>query len=267
MKKSVVCAVILVFFMIPWLSACSACAPRDVKKEANENRRKYEPDFAHAVECELGQDYTLSNVQGGIDSYGNLFPAGYTAEHYLTGVLKHDGKNYAATYDFDTGTMTTNAFVNEIIASCIDSLGLDITRVIYCTSYEDGGYSYELPTDIRIIGDILRSGKDIRYFIVTSENTGHLDFSQYTALCDHIGNLAQVHILSTDDFQNADLFKSEYRHISVWPDKNPTIYYQHPDQDVFSVFNLKGYVYIGKDSGGIYITRCYPGSVTQTYID
>ena len=264
MKKTAISAILAVL-MMSCLSACSACASRDVRKEANENKRKYEPDFTHAVECELGQDYTLTNVQGGLEPYGSIFTVGYTAEHYLTGTLKHDGKKYSATYDFDTGVMTTNAFVNEIIASCIDTLGLDITRVIYCISYEiDGGAGYELTTDIRIIGDILRSGRDFQYFIVTSENTQHLDFSKYTTLCDHIGNLATVHILSTDDFQNQDLFKRDYRHILVLPDKNPTLFYHGADQDVFGIFNLKGYVCIDRDDSGIFITLSSPDSLSPS---
>ena len=132
----------LILCMIPCLFGC---AYTEAKKEARAFKNNHEQDFVQAVENELGSDYILSNVQGEIESYGGFFPEGYNVRTFLTGTVKHDGKNYNAAYDVNTFTLTTDAFAGEIEESLIESLGLDPSKVQCLIGDETRDHLYEYP--------------------------------------------------------------------------------------------------------------------------
>ncbi|MBR4579790.1 MAG: hypothetical protein IKO32_00995 [Lachnospiraceae bacterium] len=243
----------LILCMIPCLFGC---AYTEAKKEARAFKNNHEQDFVQAVENELGSDYKLSDVQGEIESYGELFPEGYNVRTFLTGTVKHDGKNYNAAYDVNTFTLTTDAFAGEIEESLIESLGLDPSKVQCLIGDETRDHLYEYPASAHTIEEALNSPRKIRYYIVTSEDLENIDYSKYASACKKTGNLYEVHILASDDFTNMKVFKKRYWDITITEDRYPSMYYNGSDTGIFGVYNLKEFVYIDKTAKGeIHATR------------
>ena len=237
--------------------AFAGCVSKQTRQQANAYTKQYKKDFKQAVQTRMGSDYSLSNVSGKLEAYGSVMPIGYDAVHALTGTVKNKKthKKYRATYDFDKDILYTNAFNDEIFDDLIATLKIDKSIIITRASIETLNERYEYPSYVRTIEDALGEKRTIRYYIVTSENPDNYDFTEYLDLCKNKKFCCCVHILSSDNFSDSDIetFKQDFH--DIIPDAtNVTMGYR--GRDIFSVFNLKKYVFIAEDENGkLYYNR------------
>lgn len=244
---------LLTLFIMLCLSACGVSP--EVRSQAKQNAKKYKNDFKQAVQSEMGADFSLSYINGGVDSYGSIFPAGYAATDYLNARVKQKGgKKYNARYYFNSRELETDAFNDEVVLSCADALGLERSRLIkYMGDAPERHASYMLPADVHTIEDALKEKIELSVFYVTDQDVELNDLQDYVDLCLKNGCKIYVHIFCSDDFQNEEDFHKNYWQMrDVGADnKNPSVYSSlgphkpnDPYVDIFPLYNLKGYVFV-----------------------
>ena len=228
----------------------AACIPGDVKEQAKKNKNDHENDFVKAVEEKIGSGYVLSDVEPYITTYVSdyeILPS-YSSTSQLTGKLAYNGKEYDAMYNFDDDELYTDTFTDEILSSVCRSLGLNPTEVkCGCIfNHDNRAFNTLLCSDVHSVEDLLIAYKKnyVVIYIVTSEDVSNLDFKEYMNLCELKGSELTVNILTTDDFQNEKHFLENCYGIHNDGGPHPVVYYKNESTDVFSLYNLNGYVSI-----------------------
>lgn len=235
----------------------AGCEQRDARKKAEAYVSQYESEFAQAVEHEFGQDWSLTDVSGSVYSWVSDYHifTQYDAKNKLYGMIEHNGSKYHAVYDFDTKTLETDVYMNEILDSLVETLGMDSSKVTYSMAYNYVNVNvYGNPStygtfesNVHTIEDALKTKKGIEFYIITSEDMEGLDIDSYAKLCKDNKKIFNVSILCSDVFTGLDHFKKHCYDIDI--------NYAHPmvpetddvnssKVDVFTKYNLKEFVRI-----------------------
>ena len=237
-------------FAICVLLTLSGCASSDVKKKTKENVKEYEDDFAKKIESELGSDFVLSDVEGYISvwvSDYSLFPQ-EGVSNQLTGKITKDGKKYDAMYNFETDELYTDYYKYDIIRSLTDTLEMDYSKVSDAVIFNQdaGTFPTLFSADYQDIGSLLNGnkGKHICIYIVTSEDLSDLDIEEYKNLCERKKGEAEVYILMSDDFKNADHFEKNCYGIFDAGGAHPEVDYKGETTDIYTLYNLKNFLLI-----------------------
>ena len=218
---------------------------------ANDYKKQYKTEFAQAVESEFGQGYSLKKVEGVVRSWVSDYHimTQYSALRELSGILKNNGNQYHAAYLFDTKTLETDVYSDEILRSLVRTLGMDPSKVSYTMGYDylkDHDY-FLFESDVDTMEEVMKKDKGIYFYIITSQDLDGLDFDTYAQLCRNNKKIYEIYILSSDDFIELDHFKKHYKDIMIgYPDvKVPeTDKTESVRTDIFLKYNLKGFVYI-----------------------
>lgn len=229
------------------LAGCSSAEKRKAEKEAKEYAKKYKGDFEKAVVKTFGSDVVLSDVEGRVREWsGELdFTPNYEATTELIGIMKKDGGNYHATYDFESGLLKTDYNNAAIMDSLIELLGLDKSKVIYTKCYDDFYKTdwIEYPDSVKSIKEALEDRYYVEFYIATSEPLADKTFDMYFLQCDAHNRILDVNIFSSENFSNLDHFKSSCQTLKT-PDSEraySTVRYKKEDKDIFTMYNLKDF--------------------------
>lgn len=248
------------------VSFSCGCVPNSVKKEAEENKQKYEEAFRRKVEQEFGPDYTLHDIEGRILDYNGAVavfsPNGsvsrgsrYAADDVLLGKVDHNGETYDVQYNFLDDTIDTNAFYPEIACDYAANLGLDTDKIIYATVNDSNFENFVIDSEIRTADELFTRFKGFGWFmvIITEEDLSDRNFDDFEPQCheNEITYGFTVTIYSSDNITNLDDLKEHYKDIRwsdpiVFNNRQPYVaYVPDAESNIFDRYNLKNAVRIG----------------------